>query len=83
MTSVVLTWMKNRPFLWFILPGFILYSIFSIYPIFSAIQISLTKWDGIGAKTFVGFDNYVELFSNPELSKQLTNALLNSGTIFY
>ncbi|OMF26511.1 hypothetical protein BK133_20365 [Paenibacillus sp. FSL H8-0548] len=82
MTSVVLTWMKNRPFLWFILPGFILYSIFSIYPIFSAIQISLTKWDGIGAKTFVGFDNYVELFSNPELSKQLTNALLNSGTIF-
>lgn len=78
----MLSWMKKRPFLWFILPGFILYTTFSIYPIFSALQISLTKWDGIGAKTFVGFSNYIELFSNPELSSQLYNALKNSSTIF-
>lgn len=59
-----------------------LYSLFSVYPILSAVQISLNKWDGIGAKTFVGFDNYVELFSNPELFNQLTNALAHSATIF-
>ena len=52
------------------------------YPIFSAVQISLNKWDGIGPKTFVGFDNYVELFSNPELYAQLKNALTHSVTIF-
>ncbi|MGI2295093.1 carbohydrate ABC transporter permease [Paenibacillus sp. GXUN7292] len=76
------TWLKKRPFIWFILPGLLLYSLFSIYPIFSAAQLSLTKWDGIGVKQFIGFQNYMELFSNPELSSQLVNALKNSGTIF-
>ncbi len=79
---MVLNAIKKRPFIWFILPGFLLYSLFTVYPILSAIQISLTKWDGIGAKTFVGLDNYVELFSNPELFQQLMNALKNSGSIF-
>lgn len=78
----MLTWLKKRPFIWFILPGLLLYSLFSIYPIFSAAQLSLTKWDGIGVKQFIGFQNYMELFSNPELSSQLVNALKNSGTIF-
>lgn len=77
-----MAWLKKRPFILFILPGFVLYSIFSIYPIFSAAQLSLLQWDGIGAKQFTGFSNYVELFSNPELSSQLFNALKNSGMIF-
>ena len=74
--------MRKRPFLWFILPGFALYTLFSVYPIFSAVQISLNRWDGIGPKTFVGLDNYVELFSNPALLSQLTNALTHSATLF-
>ncbi|WP_331699944.1 carbohydrate ABC transporter permease [Paenibacillus sp. IITD108] len=82
MLAAMLTWLKKRPFIWFILPGLLLYSLFSIYPIFSAAQLSLTKWDGIGVKQFIGFQNYMELFSNPELSSQLVNALKNSGTIF-
>ncbi|RKP58137.1 sugar ABC transporter permease [Cohnella endophytica] len=77
-----MSWIRSKPFLWFILPGFVLYSLFSVYPIFSAVQISLNKWDGIGKKTFVGFDNYVELFSNPALFDQLKNALGHSVTIF-
>ncbi|MFD2331224.1 carbohydrate ABC transporter permease [Cohnella sp. GCM10020058] len=77
-----MAWIRSKPFIWFILPGFLLYSLFSVYPIFSAIQISLTRWDGIGKKTFVGFGNYGELFSNPELFRQLTNALGHSATIF-
>lgn len=75
-------WIRRKPFLWFILPGFALYSLFSVYPIISAVQISLNRWDGIGAKVFVGFDNYVELFSNPVLFSQLTNALGHSLALF-
>ncbi|OPH57775.1 hypothetical protein BC351_04520 [Paenibacillus ferrarius] len=77
-----MAWIRRKPYLWFIFPGFALYTLFSVYPIVSAIQISLNTWDGIGAKTFVGIDNYVELFSNPELFTQLKNALSHSFTIF-
>lgn len=74
--------LRKRPYLGFILPGLLLYSIFVMYPIFSAVQISLHKWNGIGPKEYVGLANYFELFQNDALFTQLTNALGNSLTIF-
>lgn len=74
----MLNWFGKRPYLWFILPGFILYSIFIIYPIFSAAQLSLFHSNGFGDKVFVGFDNYIELFTNSELKRQFFNALKNN-----
>lgn len=74
----MLHWFGKKPYLWFILPGFILYSIFVIYPIFSAAQLSLFNSNGFGAKVFVGFDNYIELFTNSELKHQFLNALKNN-----
>lgn len=75
-------WVNKYPYIWFIAPGFLLYSLFVVYPIISAVQISLNRWDGIGPKHFVGFDNYIELFTNQALFSQLINALGNSLTIF-
>lgn len=74
----MLQWFGKKPYFWFILPGFILYSIFVIYPIFSAAQLSLFHSNGFGAKVFVGFDNYIELFTNSELKYQFLNALKNN-----
>lgn len=74
----MLQWFGKRPYMLFILPGFILYSIFVIYPIFSAAQLSLFHSNGFGAKEFVGFDNYIELFTNSELKRQFFNALKNN-----
>lgn len=73
---------KKHPYLLFILPGFILYCIFVIYPIISAAMNSLFKWNGIGPKTFVGLQNYIDLFTNKVLLSQLINAFKNSFTIF-
>lgn len=73
---------KKRPYILFIAPGFVLYCLLVIYPIFSAANISLYKWNGIGRKEFIGFQNYIELFSNSQLLSQLLNALKNSLTIF-
>jgi len=73
---------RKKPFLWFIAPGFIFYCLFVIYPIFSAARISFYRWNGIGEKVFVGFNNYVELFSNPVLFNQLLNALKHSLMLF-
>lgn len=73
---------RNRAYLYFLAPGFILYSLFVIYPIFNAASISLFSWNGIGPKKFVGFSNYVQLFTSSELVSQFTNALLNSLKLF-
>ncbi len=74
--------LKKRPYIFFILPGFLLYSLFVVYPIFSAFFTSLTEWSGIGPKSFVGFDNYIELFKNKQFFTQLTNALKHNLIIF-
>ncbi|WP_427051317.1 carbohydrate ABC transporter permease [Paenibacillus sp. TC-CSREp1] len=77
----MLQWLGKKPYLWFILPGFILYSIFVIYPIFSAAQLSLFQSNGFSEKVFVGFNNYIELFTNSELKRQFLNALKNNAIL--
>lgn len=74
--------LKKRPYIFFLLPGFILYTIFVIYPILAAGRLSLFRWNGIGEKVFVGIQNYMELFSNADLMAQMGNALKHSLTIF-
>jgi raffinose/stachyose/melibiose transport system permease protein len=78
----LLSFFKKRPYLLFIAPGFILYTILVIYPIAAAAVISLYRWNGIGPKTFVGFNNYIELFNNKDMVSQLWNALSHSLMIF-
>lgn len=78
----MIRFLKKRPFIFFIFPGFVLYSVFIIYPIFAAGQLSLFHWNGIGEKVFVGLQNYIDLFTNQDLISQMLNALKNSLTIF-
>jgi len=77
-----MSFLRRRPYLFFLMPGFLIYSVFVIYPILAAASISFFKWNGIGPKTFVGFRNYAELFTSSELMSQFSNALLNSLKIF-
>jgi ABC-type sugar transport system permease subunit len=78
----MIAFLKKRPFVFFLLPGFLLYSLLVIYPIFSAMQLSMFHWNGIGAKTFVGLGNYRELFTDSYLMGQFGNALGNSLKLF-
>ena len=41
------TFFKKKPYALFLAPGFVLYSIFVIYPIFAAGKLSLYKWNGL------------------------------------
>jgi cellobiose transport system permease protein len=47
----------------FIAPFFIIYILFSFIPIVYSLYISFTDWNGIGASNFVGFKNYIYLFT--------------------
>ena len=73
---------KRRPYIWFLLPGFLLYLAFVVYPILAAGKLSLFEWNGIGEQVFVGFRNYKELFSDPDMMGQMLNALKNSLILF-
>ena len=47
----------------FLAPGMLMFSIYVIIPIFQSIWISFYDWDGLGPKTWIGLDNYVELLT--------------------
>lgn len=60
----------------FILPFFIVYLAFQLYPVIYSFMISLTKWNGFGTQTFVGFENYKRLLSDGRFYQSLGNTVL-------
>lgn len=44
----------------FILPFFLLYTVFTIWPVIQGFYVSLHKWGLMGKQDFIGFDNYVK-----------------------
>jgi len=49
--------------------------VFALIPLVSAFYLSFTNWDGFGNSTFVGVQNYVQQFQDPELRIALWNTL--------
>jgi len=61
----------------FVLPLFILFAIFIVYPIFYNIYISFFDWNGIRPDmTFVGFDNYIGLINDPVMVRIFSNFVI-------
>jgi raffinose/stachyose/melibiose transport system permease protein len=66
--SGVLAWL-------FAAPAVIVYAVFVLLPMARTFQYSLYRWDGIGASPWVGLDNYVKVFTDPELFDTILNAV--------
>ncbi|XID93259.1 carbohydrate ABC transporter permease [Paenibacillaceae bacterium WGS1546] len=63
--------------IWFILPAFVLYSLFVMIPTFSSIYLSFTSWDGISDNIrYIGFDNFKEIGESPRVRNALTNTII-------
>lgn len=61
----------------FVLPFFVIYLAFNFYPIIYSFVISLTEWSGFGESKFVGFANYVNIFTkDPYFLKSIGNTLI-------
>lgn len=58
----------------FVLPQFLFFAVFTIYPIFEGFRISLFKNTAINS-AFVGFGNYIELFKDTVFVKSVGNTL--------
>ncbi|MDU5949349.1 MAG: sugar ABC transporter permease, partial [Paenibacillus macerans] len=63
--------------LFFILPSFILYTLFVIVPTLGSVYYSFTSWDGISADVrFIGLANFVEIWNSPRVHNALQNTLI-------
>ncbi len=68
---------KFAPYL-FIAPFFILFFIFGFFPLLFSMYLSFQSWNpiqGLGAMEFVGFENYLWVFTDPDFYKSLYNTL--------
>ncbi|MDQ0299293.1 multiple sugar transport system permease protein [Salibacterium salarium] len=57
----------------FLLPFFIVYMVFTIFPIFKGLQMSFFEWTLIEQGEFVGFSQYTSLFTDPDFWSSLWN----------
>jgi raffinose/stachyose/melibiose transport system permease protein len=61
----------------FLLPAFILLSIFLVYPIFRSAYFSLFDWGGLGpAVDYIGLENYIRLLTDKIFLKAVKNGIL-------
>lgn len=59
----------------FVGPTFILFTAFAVYPVFASVGYSFLEWDGMNASTWVGLQNYFELFQTGRFMQSLWNSL--------
>lgn len=71
----------GRYWLWYIIPALLVYVLFMAYPMIDSVRLSL--YEGTtGSRTFVGFDNYVKLFTDEVISKRFWGAFKNTWVFF-
>ncbi len=66
----------------FLAPAFLVYTVFSIYPLIDTIRLSLYAADETGKQHFIGLGNFVTLLTDPTWSKPFWNALRNNFIFF-
>jgi raffinose/stachyose/melibiose transport system permease protein len=67
----------NLTIILFLLPAFVFFLVFLVYPIFRSAYFSLFNWNGLGpAVKFVGLDNYARILTDQVFRKAVLNGLL-------
>lgn len=73
---------KLAPYL-FVAPFFVLFAIFLAYPVVYSFVLSFYDARGLGARTFIGLENYKELFIDPRFRQAVFNTTYYAaGSVF-
>jgi raffinose/stachyose/melibiose transport system permease protein len=79
---------RRKPFPWhiivFLAPAVLIYTVFMIYPLLDSLRFSLfaPSPDTPNKNIFVGFQNYLTLFTNPNWAPRLWGAIKNNFIFF-
>ena len=60
----------------FLAPGIFMFSLYVIFPIFQSISLSFYQWNGLGTKTYIGVENYIELMDDEYFFVSLKNNVI-------
>lgn len=66
----------------FLIPAFILYTVFMIYPLLQALVFSTYEFNGLVRGEFVGLQNFEQLFTRFPLNEQLPRAFTHNVIFF-
>jgi raffinose/stachyose/melibiose transport system permease protein len=66
----------------FAAPAVVVYAVFMAFPVLNSMRLSFFSGSGYSLNNFVGFDNYVRLFTDSEISKRFFNAFKNNWIFF-
>lgn len=66
---------KDRIGYFFISPFFLVFALFSVYPILFTFYLSLTRYKGYGRKIFIGADNYKLIFNDANVVDAFFNTI--------
>ena len=82
--SSLSSYKRRQRLIWllFLLPALLVYVSFLALPIFSSMGLSFFTGSGLRPDRFIGFGNYVELFTNPLWRDRFLNALRNTFVFF-
>lgn len=71
---------RVSPGYWFVAPALILILLFTLYPTYKIIDMSLHSLNRrTGVSTFVGFENYIRVFQDPVFFQALRHTLFFTG----
>jgi raffinose/stachyose/melibiose transport system permease protein len=74
--------MKWRTAVYFLVPAFLLYTLFVVYPLLSALADSFWRWEGTARGGFAGLANFTGLFTTFPLNHQLWPAFWHTVVFF-
>ena len=60
----------------FLLPALVILGLFVFWPMVSALRLSFTDASGFGVEHWIGFDNYLRVFSDPNVLRSMGNTAL-------
>ena len=69
---------QKKVILMFLLPAFIVYTLFVVVSVIWAGYYSLFDWSGVGEKIFLGINNYKQLFTQDTVCLLYTSSVVGS-----
>ena len=67
----------------FVLPTFILFTVFIIMSIGFTLYYSMTRWNAVSSPVFIWFNNYIKMFNSMEYWRILSNTIITILVVIF
>ena len=72
---------KNRPYVLFLAPAIIIYTIITFIPVIRTFIYSFTNFNGLSQYKFIGLSNYIQAFQTKNVVQSFKNTLIYAVSV--